>query len=275
MSITLRAIAQENERIIADGHYQHPTVGRVDITEAVRAAADGTLAYQLDEVTALLTQPADGGRPTTFEVTGESSIPAALRCHQDGGVVGVLDFASARNAGGGYVNGAKAQEEDLCRCSALHTCLLRAPEFYAAHQASADLRYSHRVISAPGVPVFRDERYQLLPEPRPVTFIVAAAPNTAQLAQRAPELLPEVPALLAERAERVLAVAVRSSVDDLVLGAWGCGVFGNSPADVAGAFATHLGPGGRFATAFDRVVFAVYDRTPDRATLAAFEAVFG
>ncbi|HEY4460623.1 MAG TPA: TIGR02452 family protein [Pseudonocardiaceae bacterium] len=74
MSATLRAIAQENERFIADGHYVHPTEGRVDIGNAVRAAADG--------------------------------------------MVGLLDYASARNAGGGYLNGAKAQEEDLCRCSA-------------------------------------------------------------------------------------------------------------------------------------------------------------
>ena len=202
-------------------------------------------------------------------------ITSALRCHHGGGAVGVLDYASARSAGGGYLNGAKAQEEDLCRCSALHTCLLRAPDFYTAHRTSTDLRYSHRVISAPGVPVFRDDRYQLLPAPVPVTFIVSAAPNTGQLAQRAPELLPEIPALLTERAERVLAVAVQSGVDDLVLGAWGCGVFANSAADVARAFAMHLRSGGRFASAFDRVVFAVYDRSRDRATLAAFHAAFG
>ncbi|HEY4460622.1 MAG TPA: TIGR02452 family protein [Pseudonocardiaceae bacterium] len=105
--------------------------------------------------------------------------------------------------------------------------------------------------------MFRDERYQLLTASVPVTFIVSAAPNTGQLAQR------------------VLAVAVQSGVDDFVLGAWGCGVFGNSPADVARAFATHLRPAGRCASAFDRVVFAVYERSRDRATLAAFRAVFG
>jgi uncharacterized protein (TIGR02452 family) len=276
VSATLRAIAQENERFIAEGHYVHPTVGRVDIGTAVRAAVGATRSHQLDELTTLLGQPVAGGRATRFEVTGESSIAAALRCHHDGGgVVGVLDYASARSVGGGYLNGAKAQEEDLCRCSALHACLLRAPEYYAAHRASTDLRYSHRVISAPGVPVFRDDRYRLLPAPVPITFVVSAAPNTGQLAQRAPELLPEIPALLTERAQRVLAVAVQSGVDDLVLGAWGCGVFGNSPSDVARAFATCLGPGGRFADAFDRVVFAVYDRSRDQATLGAFHTVFG
>jgi uncharacterized protein (TIGR02452 family) len=272
----LPAIAKDNERFIAEGHYEHPVAGRVRIGDAVRAAAAATRSHQLDELTALLAQPGTGGRATTFEVTDESSIAAAQRCHQDsGGVIGVLDFASARNAGGGYLAGARAQEEDLCRCSALRTCLSGAPDFYTAHRASTDLRYSHRVISAPGVPVFRDEAYRLLPEPYPVTFIASAAPNTGQLARRAPEQLAEVPALLVERAARVLAVATQSGVDDLVLGAWGCGVFRNSPADVARAFATHLGAGARFAGAFGRVVFAVYDRSRDRATLAAFRTFFG
>jgi uncharacterized protein (TIGR02452 family) len=273
VSTNLRAIAQENERFIADGYYDHPTEGRVHIAEAVRAAADATRSHQLDELTALLAQPAIVQRPTEIEVTDESSLGAAQRRHGAGsGVVGVLNFASARNPGGGYRNGARAQEEDLCRCSALYTCQLRAPDFYAAHQASRDLRYSHRVISSPGVPVFRDDTLALLPAPYPVTFLTSAAPNTGCLT---PELLPGIPALLTERAARVLAVAEQSHVDELVLGAWGCGVFRNSPADVAQAFATHLGPGGRFADVFGRVVFAIYDRRPGQQTLAAFRAVFG
>lgn len=271
MSTRLRAIAQDNERFIAVGHYDHPTTGRVPLGDAVRAAADSTRTHhQIDLTASPVTH-----RPTRFEVTPESSLGAAARCHGDNsGIVGVLNFASARNPGGGYLNGAKAQEEDLCRCSALYTCLLRAPEFYAAHRASSDLRYSDRVISSPGVPVFRDEEFRLLSEPYPVTFLTSAAPNTGQLARRAPERLAEIPELLIARAAQVLAAAQQSHVDELVLGAWGCGVFGNSPADVAQAFAAHLGPGGRFDSAFDRVVFAIVDRTHDQSTLAAFRAVF-
>ncbi len=273
MSTSLRAIAQENERFIADGYYDHPTAGRVLIADAVLAAADATRGHQPAELTALLAEPATRQTSTMIEVTDESSLGAAQRCHgETTGVIGVLNFASARNAGGGYLNGARAQEEDLCRCSALHTCLLRAPEFYAAHRASSDLRYSHRVISSPGVPVFRDDSLRLLAKPYPVTFLTSAAPNTGCLA---PELLPDIPTLITERATRVLAVAEKSHVDELVLGAWGCGVFRNSPADVARAFATHLSPGGRFANSFGRVVFAIYDRSPDQRTLAAFRAVFG
>lgn len=46
----------------------------------------------------------------------------------------------------------------------------------------------------------------------------------------------------------------------LVLGAWGCGVFQNDPAQVAEAFRGLLA--GRFAGVFERVVFGVLDREP-------------
>lgn len=272
MTAGLRAIADDNQRFIANGYYDHPATGRVSIADAVRAAADATRVHVHDPLAERLAD----NRATTFEVASESSLGAAQRRHeQGGGVIGVLNFASARNPGGGYLNGAQAQEEAVCRCSALYSCLLRVPEFYTAHRASADLRYSDRVISSPAVAVFRDDQLRLLPAPYPVTFLTCAAPNTGQLAQRAPELVAGIPELLIVRAERVLAVAAWSQVDDLVLGAWGCGVFRNSPSDVASAFASHLGPGGRFAGTFDRVVFAVYDRTRDQSTLTAFRAVFG
>ncbi|SUA80996.1 Uncharacterized protein conserved in bacteria [Nocardia otitidiscaviarum] len=80
-----------------------------------------------------------------------------------------------------------------------------------------------------------------------------------------------VRAILTERATRVLAVAARHEVRDLVLGAWGCGVFRNDPAEVAAAFEGALTCHG---AAFERVVFAVWDRTPDSANRAAFTARF-
>jgi uncharacterized protein (TIGR02452 family) len=120
------------------------------------------------------------------------------------------------------------------------------------------------------VPVFRDDRGDLLPEPYPVSFLTAAAPNRLAIERNQPHLLPEVPAVLARRAARVLRVAAAHGHRRLVLGAWGCGVFGNDPAVVAGAFAAalHDGPW------FDEVVFAVLDRQPGTPTYAAFRTEF-
>ena len=56
-----------------------------------------------------------------------------------------------------------------------------------------------------------------------------------------------------------------------VLGAWGCGVFKNDPGMVAEVFHEHLS--GEFATAFDRVVFAIPGKHTEN--YQAFADVFG
>ena len=68
----------------------------------------------------------------------------------------------------------------------------------------------------------------------------------------------------------VLAVARAHAHRSLVLGAWGCGVFRNDPAEVAAVFSRWL-HAPAYLGAFDHVVFAIRDRSRDQATLRAFE----
>ncbi|MEV6329010.1 TIGR02452 family protein [Streptomyces sp. NPDC051909] len=272
MSARLRALARENEDIVAAGHYTGPGGRTVLLAEPLAAALSGTRLYGPGPVP--VTPGTD--RTTTLAVTGESSLAAARRMLREkpDERVAVLNFASARNPGGGYLNGAQAQEEALCRSSALYTTLLRAPEYYEHHRAERDAFYTDRVIHSPAVPVFRDERGGLLDEPFAVGFLTSPAPNAGVIRRRTPELAHRVPAALAARAERVLETAVAQGYRRLVLGAWGCGVFQNDPAEVAGAFKVLLTGDGRFARHFDEVVFGILDRTRDRATLGAFRRVF-
>ncbi|MEW1846270.1 TIGR02452 family protein [Nonomuraea angiospora] len=268
MGNRLSGVATVNERIAADGHYTAEDGTFVTVGPALAAAIAGTVSHPPDEPIAA---PATGGHRTSFEVTAEGSLQAARRLHLAGAErIAVLNFASARNPGGGYLGGAKAQEEDLCRASLLHPCLLNAPDFYAAHRASSDLLYSHRVIWSPDVPVHRDERGRLLGEPYPVSFLTSPAPNAGQLLRRDPGAGPRIRQALHERAGRVLAVAAHHGARQLVLGAWGCGVFRNDPREVAAAFHAHLAEGG----VFERVVFAVWDRSEESVNRAAFAERF-
>ncbi|MDT0442848.1 TIGR02452 family protein [Streptomyces johnsoniae] len=273
MSARLRAIAKETEQIVDAGWYPAPGGGRVEIAAAVARAAAGTELFGPGP--AALPDGAAPAGPPRVEVTGESSLDAARRLTAaGGGPVAVLNFASARNPGGGFLNGAQAQEEALCRSSALYACLLRAPEFYAAHRADRDPFYSDRVIHSPAVPVFRDDRGTLLAAPYEVGFLTSAAPNAGVVARRSPERTVELPAVLHRRAERVLRVASAAGCRRLVLGAWGCGVFRNDPAQVAAAFRALLGPGGPFARRVDEVVFGVLDRQDPSPTRNAFASEF-
>ena len=286
-------IAAENEAIIDTGSYIGPGGTTVDLKESVAKACAGTRSYSPQDSARLLAaaraepdptrgpataSPAPSPSPSPSpspEVTDESSMLAAGRLVAAGAErVAVLNFASARNPGGGYLGGARAQEEDLCRVSALYTTLLHAPDYYEAHRASRDPFYSHRVIYSPDVPVYRDEHYALVDRPYTVSFLTSPAPNAGIIARDLPDRIGAASPELAERVARVLAVAVHHDHRVLVLGAWGCGVFRNDPVQVAAAFRSHLTGDGDFAGRFDRVVFAVLDRVKGQPNLAAFRAAF-
>jgi uncharacterized protein (TIGR02452 family) len=279
VSSRLRQYPTVNEEIAAAGHYTAADGSKVAVGPALAAAAERTRCYAPEEP---LGAPKGAGRADSaggaglrVEVTAEGSLEAARRLYEAGpDEVVVLNFASARNPGGGYLRGARAQEEDLCRHALLYHCLLRAPEYYEAHRSSDNLLYSDRVIWSPGVPVIRGEDGALLAEPYPVSFLTSPAPNAGEVLRRRPGAGTEIREALRIRAARVLAVAAQHGVRRLVLGAWGCGVFRNDPAEVASAFRDLLLPGGEFQQAFDHVVFAVWDRTSPSANRAAFRAAF-
>lgn len=265
VSRRLRAIAQETIAILARGSYRTGRGAEVVIGDQVTRAVAGTRLFEPDEV---LPPPSPVDGPPTVEVTNESSLSAARRL---GGDPACLVFASARNPGGGFRNGAQAQEESIARASALYACLRAAPDFYAQHRAEPDLGYSDRVIYAPAVPVFRDGRDRPLDAAYPTSFLTSAAPNRSAMLRGQPEHLGEIPTILRRRAARVLAVAAAHGHRRLVLGAWGCGVFGNDPTTVADAFAEAL----RQSPWFTHVAFAVLDRHAGTPTYAAFRAAFG
>ncbi|MEV0119671.1 TIGR02452 family protein [Streptomyces sp. NPDC050844] len=271
MSARLRGIAQQTEEIVAAGRYVSAGGRDVVIAHAVDAARSGTRMFGPAAVRVTLPEPSS----TVVEVTAESSLEAAhaLATREDTPVA-VLNFSSARNPGGGYLNGAQAQEEALCRASALYTCVRSAREFYDHHRAHRDPFYSDRVIHSPAVPVFRDDRGRLLDEAYTVGFLTSAAPNAGVVRRQTPERAGQLPDALLGRAERVLETALACGYRRLVLGAWGCGVFQNDPVDVADAFRVQLDEGGRFHGAFEHIVFGVLDRTRGAVTRSAFERAF-
>ncbi|MFD5184347.1 TIGR02452 family protein [Streptomyces sp. NPDC058372] len=274
MSARLRGIARETQEIVARGGYRAPSGIWRDLSGEIAAARDATRLHGPEPIPVPDSPPAAS---TAVTVTAESTAAALLRlAAEEGGPVAALNFASARNPGGGYLNGAQAQEEAVCRATALYDCLLRAPGYYAHHREHRDALYSDRVIFSPGVPVFRDDGGALLETPRTAAFLTSPAPNAGVLRRADPvRAAAEVAPALARRAERVVECAAAHGVRRLVLGAWGCGVFQNDPAEVADAFRRLLtAPGARFARTFDTVVLAVLDRSRTAATRAAFEAAF-
>jgi uncharacterized protein (TIGR02452 family) len=268
------AVAAETVKILGDGGYVAPSGRRVDLRADVQAAVAGTRLYLPSELLLQAGEPM-AGLETSIQVTGESTLAATRRLAASAdGEVGALNFASAHHPGGGFLSGAAAQEESLARASGLYACLRAAPDFYRSHRANRDPLYSDRVVYSPSVPVFRDDAGVLLEEPYRVAILTAAAPNAGVLLEREPSRMAQVRAALRSRSAKVLAAAHHHGHRELVLGAWGCGVFGNDPEGMAALFAEHL-LGGVFTGRFAQVLFAVLDPTPGRRIHKAFARTFG
>jgi uncharacterized protein (TIGR02452 family) len=198
-------------------------------------------------------------------VSNETTMGAARRLLDAGEHPLALNFANGVAPGGGFLAGARAQEEGLCRSSALYATLAGDP-MYDAHRRQGDEASSDWVILSPDVPFFRTDSGTALEAPWPLSVITCAAPVAARVGQ------PRAADLLRQRIGRVLAVAHAFGYEALVLGAWGCGAFGNDPVRTAHDFREALQ--GPFAGAFREVVFAIADWSAERRFLGPFRDTF-
>lgn len=262
-------IAEQSLAACDGGRYANARGQVVELTSLVARAVDGTVMRDLGTYTSPPIRPRVA--TTAISVTAESTIEAVRRLAAEGGHVGCLNFASAKNPGGGFLGGAQAQEESLARASALYPCLQAQPTHYARNKANRSAIYLDLAIYSPGVPFFRDDEGGWLDAPVLCSVITCAAPNAGALRQHDRFDAREVETALRARAAFVLAIARDEGIDHLVLGAWGAGVFGNDPVVVARAFADLLH--GPFDRTFTSVVFAVIGG-PGAVNHDAFAQVF-
>ena len=217
-----------------------------DIRSELDAAIGGSMLYTpRDDVVAAAAAAAAaaaskragdrGGAACVIEVTDETTLAAARRLAAAGLSAVALVFASARNPGGGFLNGAQAQEESCARGSALYACQTtrQGAAFYEANRAGTSCLYSDHAIWSPRVPVFRDDA-DALTAPALVSFITSPAPNAGVERSRGTGEGAIRDALVGR--ERIIAIAALHGHASIVLGAFGCGVFKNDPSVVAEVF---------------------------------------
>ena len=202
---------------------------------------------------------------TIVQVANETTLAAGRRLVDGGKRPLALNFANGIQPGGGFLHGARAQEEVLCRSSALFSTLYGDP-MYPHHHARTRPDSTDWCILSPDVPVFRTDDGTDLDEPWLLSFISSASPAVGRVSQT------EARVLLKSRINRVLAVARAYGFTELVLGAWGCGAFHNDPATTAEDFREAIE--GPFSGAFKEIVFAITDWSPERKFLGPFRTVF-
>jgi len=245
------------------GYYIGPDGQTVDWGSQIAAAVKGKISISPDAP--LPKAPSTKSPVTRVQVTNETTLAAARQFADAGLRPLALNFANGIDPGGGFLSGARAQEEVLCRSSALYATLV-GDEMYEAHRERPRPDSTDWAIYSPDVPVFRRDEGTELSVPWPLSFITCAAPYAPAIGQ------PDSGNLLRKRIHRVLAIAQAYRHQALVLGAWGCGAFGNDPSRTAQAFRDTLE--NEFAGAFSDIAFAVTDWSPERKTLGPFRDVF-
>jgi len=199
---------------------------------------------------------------TIVQVRNVSSMDAAKEFIEQGRHPLILNFANPITPGGGFLNGALAQEETLCRSSGLYATLVDDP-MYEYHRGRFDSRMaSDWAILSPDVPFFRTDDGSFEVTPWLASVLTCAAPQ-ADYAEPG-----QVDALMRRRITRVLSIMNVYGYTDIVLGAWGCGAFGCDPTSIAKIFADTLRQ--QFYDSFRTVVFAIVDDTMNRRLIQPF-----
>lgn len=273
----LRELAARADAICAAGHYVLDA-SRVHLADHLATCRAGTVLITPGEWDAIEQQArglchADAPL-AAVRVTNESTMAALQRLAVRERLpnIAALNFASARNPGGGYRNGALAQEETLARSSGLVPTLEQSWTYYDQNRKQDSLLYTDHAIWSPRVPFFADDAGTLLPAPYLADVITMPAPNAGAMRTES-DLLGVIPTFQ-RRIRWIMALAVTKQVQHLVLGAWGCGAFGNQPDLVARLFREALAPDQPWRHGVRSVTFAIIDHSKRRASLAAFEAAF-
>ncbi|MBD0314816.1 MAG: TIGR02452 family protein [Microcoleus sp. T3-bin5] len=270
--------ARETLKILEQGFYINQRNQQVKLAQIQHQAVAGSVHYRpemfADVFAKRNTILAAGKTPVVTEVANATTLSAARRLKAEGSAkVLALNFASAKNPGGGFLSGSQAQEESLARASGLYATQQAQFAFYEHHRSGHSCLYSDHVIYSPSVPVFRDDAGTLLAQPWQCHFLTAAAVNAGAVRQNEPQRKNQIIPIMEQRTRMVLAGAIAHGCDALVLGAWGCGVFKNDPFVVAGIFAKILAESPSEGQ-FRHIDFAVYDPSGTGATLAAFQSQF-
>lgn len=251
------AIAEDTLELLEQKYYVNTSGERIDLGPAMEFATHHTMLYSPEALQEILNNhSAKKGFVTFYEVANETTLDAVRRLAANGADnIMCLNFASAKNPGGGFLGGAIAQEECVARASGLYPCLLKAPAYYAYHRKQWSCLYSDHMIYSPAVPIIKDELGVLLDEMVPVSIVTSPAVNAGVVMEREQDHKEQIIPVMRVRIAKLLALCADRGHDTLVLGAWGCGVFRNNPEDIASLF--HEALTGRFAGQFRKIVFAV------------------
>ena len=216
---------------------------------------------------------------TKLSVVNNDCLVVGKQMQDEGLNPAVLNMASAYRPGGGVLNGARAQEECIFRRSNLFMSLyLFDRQMYdLVIEPNMDGMYELSFIQqgypmdenfggiySADVTVFKDGKYEWLHNPYQTAFISIAAMNVNRALRQGENILVDgrlsdcAVAITKNKIRTIYRIGILHGHDSLVLGAWGCGAFGNPPEQMAQLFIDVLNED-EFRGGFKDIRFAIIE----------------
>lgn len=179
------------------------------------------------------------GKALPYIVDKMDSVSAALEYAGQGYKVCILNFASFKEPGGKFLEGSIAQEECLCHESTLYNVLSdkRFQDSYYSpnHKALNRALYKNRALYSPNIAITRDDDNIVFCD-----VLTCAAPNYKAANKYQNVSKEENTKVLRSRIRFILDIMAKEGVQVPILGAFGCGVFGQDAYEVAKIFKSCL-----------------------------------
>lgn len=186
--------------------------------------------------------PVNPDHQMVVELENKTTISSVLDQVKEHKSITILNMANAWKIGGGWLNGAEAQEEYLFRRTDLSNTLL--PSLYPM--------LDDEIIYSPQICVIRDDNYNNLPEMIKIKCISVAAIKDPRIVHGELDIDDYLETYL--KIKMIFHVAALAKSDCLILSALGCGAFHNPPEIIASIFAEHTS---EYAGYFKKIVFAI------------------
>lgn len=163
----------------------------------------------------------------------------------------ILNMASDKAPGGGVTRGSSAQEESLCIQGGLYDPLMKFNKYYPWEKNNIEGFYH------PNVPFIRDVNFAFLDKPYYMGVISMAMLRHKIKAKTNTSRGTEAYNVIYNKIDTFLATAYLYGHDAVVLGAWGCGAFGNDPVKVSQIFKDVIKD--KYSKTFERILFGIVD----------------
>ena len=233
-------------------------------SDEIKTAIQNSVIYSVDsEFTPI--EIASSENNMTAMIVAEDSVEAIMNYSQ--GKTAVLNFASYKEPGGGFMAGSRAQEESLCHESFLYNVLRQFQYYYDWNNQHKNLGlYLNRAIYAPNVRFERNGQVEYC------DVITCAAPNYSVGKKYGNVDSATNSKYLDSRIKFVLNIAAEQGVDTIILGAFGCGVFSQNATEVMEIFKKYLSTEFK---CFDKVIFAIPNDVHSENYTKAYNVLIG